>query len=79
MPNRLLFVNDVGIEQASVRIRCPKKFVDRQEHDMLTVLVLLVVAAFIVTIAAAIGKAPLWVAVMLLCVIELLRVLPLGK
>ncbi len=43
-----------------------------------TVFILLAVSAFIVTIASAIGKAPLWVAVLLLCVIELLRVLPRG-
>jgi hypothetical protein len=46
---------------------------------MLTVMVVLALAAFGVTIASAIGKAPLWVAVMILCVIELLRALPLGK
>jgi hypothetical protein len=45
---------------------------------MLTVMVLLVVSAFVVTILAAIGKAPLWVAVVILCVVELIRVLPLG-
>lgn len=45
---------------------------------MLTIFAILAVAAFIVTIASAIGKAPLWVAVLLLCVIELLRVLPRG-
>lgn len=45
---------------------------------MLTVFAILAVSAFIVTIASAIGKAPLWVAVLLLCVIELLRVLPRG-
>lgn len=45
---------------------------------MLTVFVLLAIAAFIVTVASAIGKAPLWVAVLLLAVIELLRVLPRG-
>lgn len=39
---------------------------------------LLAVAAFAVTISSAIGKAPLWVAVLLLCVIELLRALPRG-
>ena len=43
---------------------------------MLTVMVVLVLAAFVVTIAAAMNKAPLWVAVLILCVIELLRVLP---
>ena len=46
---------------------------------MLTVFVILVVAAFIVTLVSATGKVPLWVAVVILCVIELLRVLPLGK
>ncbi len=46
---------------------------------MITVFVLLAIAAFIVALASAIGKAPLWVSVVLLCLIELLRVLPLGK
>lgn len=46
---------------------------------MLTVLLLLALAAFVVTIASAMGRAPLWIAVMLLCLIELLAVLPLGK
>lgn len=46
---------------------------------MLTVFVVLVLAAFIVTVLAAIGKAPLWVSVVILCVIELLRVLPIGR
>lgn len=46
---------------------------------MLTVFLIIAVAAFIVTILSAIGKAPLWVAVLLLCVIELLRALPLGR
>lgn len=46
---------------------------------MITVFVVLALAAFAVTIAAAMGKAPLWVAAIILCLIELLRVLPLGK
>ncbi len=46
---------------------------------MLTVFLIIAVAAFIVTILSAIGKAPPWVAVLLLCVIELLRALPLGR
>lgn len=46
---------------------------------MLTVFLLLAVAAFIATIVSAIGKCPLWVAVVLLCVIELLRSMPLGR
>ena len=46
---------------------------------MLTVILILAVAAIIVTILSAIGKAPLWVAVCLLCIIELLRALPVGK
>jgi hypothetical protein len=45
---------------------------------MLTVIGFLVGAAFLVTIVAAIGKAPLWVAVLLLVLVELLRLLPLG-
>ena len=44
---------------------------------MLTVTFLLVLAAFIVTIASAMGKAPLWVAVLLLVLVELLRIVPL--
>jgi hypothetical protein len=46
---------------------------------MLTVIGIIVVAAFIVTIVSAIGRCPLWVAVILLCVVELLRVLPIGR
>jgi hypothetical protein len=46
---------------------------------MLTVFVILAVTAFIATVVAAMGKCPLWVAVVILCVIELLRVLPLGR
>lgn len=46
---------------------------------MLSVLGFLVLAAFIATIVHAIGKCPLWIAVLLLCVIELLRILPLGR
>ena len=46
---------------------------------MLTVFLILALAAFIVVIASAMGKAPLWIAVLILCVIELLRGLPLGR
>lgn len=46
---------------------------------MLSVLLILAICAFIAAMIAAIGKAPLWVAVMLLCVMELLRALPLGR
>lgn len=42
---------------------------------MLTVDFFLVVAAFIVTIASAIGKAPLWVAVLLIVLVLLLKLL----
>ncbi len=45
---------------------------------MPTVFMLLAIAAFAVTVLSAIGKAPLWVSVLLLCVIELLRTLPRG-
>jgi len=46
---------------------------------LLTVIGILVVAAFICTIVSALGKCPLWVAVMLICVVELVRILPLGR
>lgn len=45
----------------------------------LTVLFVLIVAAFLTALAAAAGKCPLWVSVILLCIVELVRVLPLGK
>jgi len=45
--------------------------------NMLTVTVVLSLAAFLVAIASAMGKAPLWVAVILLCLLELVRALPL--
>jgi len=46
---------------------------------MLTVLGVLAVAAFICAVVSALGKCPLWVAVILLCVIELMRSFPLGR
>jgi hypothetical protein len=46
---------------------------------VITVILLLLIAAFIVAVVAAMGKCPLWVSVILLCVAELLRVLPVGK
>jgi hypothetical protein len=46
---------------------------------MLTVIGIIVFAAFVCTILSAIGKCPLWVAVLLICVVELLRILPIGR
>jgi uncharacterized protein (DUF983 family) len=51
--------------------------IEKGELKMLTVMIVLVVAAFIITIMAAMSKAPLWMAVFILCVIELIRILPL--
>jgi hypothetical protein len=45
---------------------------------MLTVMLILAVAAFIMTLVAALGKVPIWVAVIILCLMELLRALPQG-
>jgi uncharacterized protein (DUF983 family) len=45
----------------------------------LTVILVLVLAAFAATTAATNAKCPLWVAVILLCIVELLRVLPMGR
>lgn len=46
---------------------------------MITVLGFLIFGAFVCAIVSAIGKAPLWVSVLLLCIVELLRILPLGR
>lgn len=48
---------------------------------MLTVFLILALAAFICTLASVApwGRVPLWVAVLLLCVLELLRAIPLGR
>jgi hypothetical protein len=43
---------------------------------MLTVTLLLVLAAFVVVVASALGKAPLWVAVLLLVVVHLVGLVP---
>jgi hypothetical protein len=44
---------------------------------MLTIALLLLLSAFVVTIAASLGKAPIWIAVLLLVVVGLLQSLPL--
>lgn len=47
---------------------------------MITVFIVLVVAAFVCTVLSGANyPLPLWVAVLLLCVIELLRVFPIGR
>ncbi len=46
---------------------------------MFTVTMILLLAAFVCTIASAMNKSPVWVPVLLLCVLELVRALPLGK
>ena len=46
---------------------------------MLTVLLILAIIALICTIAAILNRAPLYVAVLTLCLMELLRALPLGR
>ena len=43
---------------------------------MMTVTGFLVVAAFVSAIAAAMGKCPMWVPILLLCVALLLGILP---
>lgn len=43
---------------------------------MLTITLLLVLAAFVCTIAWALGKCPGWVPVLLLVVVHLLAILP---
>jgi len=46
---------------------------------MITVFLILALAAFVVTIVSAMGRCPLWPAVLILTVIELMRALPLGR
>jgi Na+/H+ antiporter NhaB len=46
---------------------------------VLTIFAILAIAAFIITIVSAVKPWPLWPGVLLLCIIELLRALPLGK
>ncbi len=46
---------------------------------MITVFALLVLAAFVGVVLNSMGKAPLWPSVFFMTVIELLRVIPLGK
>jgi len=43
---------------------------------MLSVSLVLVLAAFVCTIGAAMGRIPVWIAVLLLCVAYLLVLLP---
>ena len=46
---------------------------------MLTVLLILSIISLICTIASIVNKAPLYVAVLILTLMELLRALPLGR
>jgi hypothetical protein len=43
---------------------------------MLTISGLLILAAFVVTIAASLNRAPLWIAVLLVVLVQLLTILP---
>lgn len=45
----------------------------------ITVILLLIIAAFICTIVNALGKCPVWVPLVLLCVVELLHSVPMGR
>jgi hypothetical protein len=46
---------------------------------MLTVVLLLAVAAFVIAVVNGMGKCPLWPGVLILAVLELVRALPLGR
>jgi hypothetical protein len=45
----------------------------------MSVIFVLIIAAFIAAAVSAAGRCPLWVSVILLCVVELIRVLPIGR
>lgn len=53
--------------------------VGHEEKAMLTVFLLLGIAALVLTLVHAMGKLVLWPSVLILVVIELLRVIPMGK
>ena len=44
--------------------------------NLFTVEIVLAILALLLTIAAGVGKAPVWVAVLLLCVLALVKALP---
>lgn len=44
---------------------------------MLTVMFILAASAFICTVVSALGKCPVWVPLVLLCIIAMLQVAPL--
>jgi hypothetical protein len=44
---------------------------------MLSITLILLVAALLITIASSLGKAPLWIAVILVIIVQLLLVLPI--
>jgi hypothetical protein len=46
---------------------------------LITVFVILAISAFVITIISAVKPWPLWPAVLLLALIELLRAIPLGR
>jgi len=46
---------------------------------MLTVIMIVLLGAAVTAIASAMGRCPLWVSVMLLCVLELIVHFPVGK
>ena len=46
---------------------------------IVTVFVILALGAFILCLVAAVNRVPLWISVLVLCLIELLRALPLGR
>lgn len=45
---------------------------------MLTVAALLAIAAFVCIILSALNWVPLWIGTLLLCILELLRIMPMG-
>jgi hypothetical protein len=43
---------------------------------MFTVTMLVLLAAFVTAVMAGAGKCPLWVSVILLCILEMLQIMP---
>jgi len=72
---RLQFAHELIVQALDRR---DGRRVEGKEEAMITISLVLVAVAFLITVLASIGKAPLWIAVMLLVLVELLRLIPVG-
>jgi hypothetical protein len=55
----------------------PRLIGNEREADMLTISVVLLLCAFVTAVASALGKCPVFVPVILLCLLQALQVIPI--